>query len=228
MIGIIGAMDVEVDFLKNNLKEYKRISIAGSLYYSGKIGENNVVVTKCGVGKVNASIAATILIMKFGCDKIINTGIAGGAALTKPKDIVIPTKFAYSDVDVTCFGYELGQIPGSPLFYTPDDNLLIEAKKALQSLGLPYKCGTVLTADKFVSKKAEYEKMHIDDVMACEMEGGAIAQTCMKLKTSFIAIRYISDQIEEESQIADYSAFETEMALMSAKVCYQIVEKINY
>ena len=176
MIGIIGAMDVEVDFLKNNLKEYKQISIAGSLYYLGKIGDNDVVITKCGVGKVNASIAATILIMRFGCDKIINTGIAGGTALTKPRDIVIPTRFAYSDVDVTCFGYELGQIPGSPLFYAPDDNLLIEAKKALKALGLSYKCGTALTADKFVSKKIEYEKMHIDDAMACEMEGGAIAQ----------------------------------------------------
>lgn len=226
MIGIIGAMKNEVEGLKNAISEYRQLIIAGILFYRGKIGTSEVVITQCGVGKVNAAIATSLLISEFECHIIINTGIAGGTELVEKEDIVIGTRFAYFDVDATLFGYEFGQIPGSSLFFTPNDVAICKVKKALQGLGFSYKCGTILSGDTFVSKKETYEKMKLDDVMACEMEGCAIAHTCTKFKTAFIVIRYISDVIGCDDQIADYQLFEDRMAKRSSAICLEIVNEL--
>lgn len=227
MIGIIGAMQNEIEILKNSLTDYRQTTVAGILFFKGKIKDFDVVITQSGVGKVNAAIATTLLINHFKCSLILNTGIAGGTNLVQTEDIVIGTRHLYHDVDVTTFGYAYGQIPGSSLFFTPSDILLIETKKALQNLNYPYHCGTILTGDLFVSETKTYEQMGLEDIMACEMEGCAVAQTATKFKTAFIVIRFISDCIGIEGQIDNYIAFEEKMARRSATICLEIVERIG-
>lgn len=226
MIGIIGAMQHEVENLKNSISDYTEVTVAGILFYKGKIKGSDVVITQCGVGKVNAAMATTILATSFGCTLIINTGIAGGTNLVKTEDIVIGSRHIYSDFDVTVFGYKYGQVPGSSEFFIPNNDLVDKAKKALNKLGYDYKCGTIITGDQFVSSKEVYEKMNIDDIMACEMEGAAIAHACTKLNVPFLVLRYISDVIGAENQIGDYSQFEFKMANRSSEICFALVENI--
>ena len=103
----------------------------GIEFYTGYIGENEVTLTGCGVGKVNAAIAATILIDVYNCDLVINTGIAGGIKGLNTSDVCIGTKLYYGDADVTIFGYSKGQIPGLPKYFSINCDVLLGVKKVL-------------------------------------------------------------------------------------------------
>ena len=122
MIGIIGAMAHEVEVLKEKMTIEEIETHCGIEFYTGYIGENQVTLTGCGVGKVNAAIAATLLIDVYKCSLVINTGIAGAIKGLKTSDVCIGTKLYYSDVDVTVFGYSKGQIPGLPKYFSIDYN----------------------------------------------------------------------------------------------------------
>jgi adenosylhomocysteine nucleosidase len=226
MIGIIGAMDHEISVIKEGMNIQAEEEILGGIYYIGTIGNNDVVLTKCGVGKVNAAISATVLINTYECDFIINTGIAGGFPGLSTRDVIIGSKLLYSDVDVTAFGYKLGQIPGMPLYLCPSIDTIVKVKKTLQSIGTAYKEGTIYTGDKFVTSLEHLSQFEQKTNVACEMEGGAIAHVCVKARVDFIVLRYISDIVGEESQVNDYQAFEFDMANQSAKICLELVHNL--
>ena len=214
MIGIIGAMAHEVELLKDSMSIDDIETHCGIEFYIGYIGDKNVVLTGCGVGKVNAAIAATVLINEFKCNLVINTGIAGGVKGLNTCDVCIGTKLYYSDVDVTVFGYSKGQIPGLPKYFSINYDVLISVKKVLNQLEIPYNETTIYTADKFASDIEILDGFDLtDNHIACEMEGTAIAHVCVKSGVDFLVLRYISDIVGEESQINDYNSFENEMFL---------------
>ena len=226
MIGIIGAMDHEISVIREGMEITSEEEMLGSIYYIGRIGNNDVVLTKCGVGKVNAAISATVLINTYECNFIINTGIAGGFPGLDTKDVIIGSKLLYSDVDVTIFGYKLGQIPGMPLYLCPSVDSIVKVKKALKAINVPYKEGTIYSSDKFVTSLEHLSSFSINDNVACEMEGASIAHVCVKASVDFIVLRYISDIVGKESQVSDYQAFEYEMASQSAKICLELVHNL--
>ena len=226
MIGIIGAMDHEISVIKDGMNITSEEEMLGGIYYVGTIGNNDVVLTKCGVGKVNAAISATVLINTFECDFIINTGIAGGFPNLSTRDVVIGSKLLYSDVDVTVFGYKMGQVPGMPLYLCPSIEAIVKVKKTLQSIGIAYKEATIYTGDKFVTSLEHLNQFEEKTNVACEMEGGAIAHVCTKARVDFIVLRYISDVVGLESQVDDYQAFEFDMAEKSAKICLELVNNL--
>ena len=227
MIGIIAAMEVEMEILKEALRcdEYEKI--CGMKFYQGVINDNEVILTVCGVGKVNAAMAATVLINTYKCDFIINTGIAGGITGVNTRDIIIANKLTYSDVNVTPFGYEYGQVPGLPMYFSPSTSLILEVKKIFKALKLDYKEALIYTGDYFVNS-LEYLK-NVDTSIPCiaEMEGAAIAHVCVKSGIDFIVLRYVSDIVGLKNQINDYLSFETEMANRSANICLEILKKIE-
>ena len=227
MIGIIGAMAHEVEVLKESMKINKVETHCGIEFYTGFIGENEVTLTGCGVGKVNAAIAASILIDSYKCNLVINTGIAGAIKGLKTRDICIGTKLYYSDVDVTVFGYSKGQIPGLPECFAINDGVLTSVKNVLDQLGISYNETTIYTGDQFASSKDilngfELTSPHI----ACEMEGTAIAHVCQKSGVNFLVLRYISDIVGEESQVEDYNAFEFDMANRSSEICFKLLNNL--
>lgn len=226
MIGIIGAMDHEIAVIKEGMNIVSEEDVLGSRYYIGTIGNNDVILTKCGVGKVNAAISTTVLINTYECDYIINTGIAGGFPGLSTRDVIIGSKLLYSDVDVTVFGYSLGQIPGMPLHLCPSLDSVVRVKSTLRKIGINYKEATIYTGDKFVTSIDHLAQFKEVTAVACEMEGGAIAHVCVKAGVDFIVLRYISDIVGEESQVNDYAAFELEMANQSAKICLELVNNL--
>jgi adenosylhomocysteine nucleosidase len=227
MIGIIGAMEIEVEGLKKALDGVREESAFGYTFYSGKIGDAEVVVTQSGIGKVNSAIAVSIMKMKYNCDFIINTGIAGGTALVKSEDVVIGTKCLYHDFDATVFGYALGQVPGGPEYYSADESLVKKSEAACRDLGITHHLGTILSGDCFVTQKETYEKMNQPEAMACEMEGCSIAQASARMGVPFVIIRYISDIIGGENQIEDYKQYEKRMAERSSAICLKIIEHLS-
>ena len=225
MIGIIAAMEDEMSILldKLNLSVYEQV--CGCRFYLGKVNETDVVLTTCGVGKVNAAIAATVMIEFYECKLIINTGIAGGITGVNTKDVIIGSKLMYHDFDVTAFGYEYGQVPGMPKSFMPTLDSVIMFKKILNELGIDYKEAVIYSGDKFVTSKDVLANLDISMPCIAEMEGAAIAHVCVKSGIDFIVVRYVSDIVGKTSQIDDYKTFEKEMATRSSEICLHILNK---
>ncbi|MER2112171.1 MAG: 5'-methylthioadenosine/S-adenosylhomocysteine nucleosidase, partial [Solibacillus isronensis] len=124
-IAVIGAMEQEVELLRGALQNTQTETIANSEYTTGTYEGKEVVLLKSGIGKVNAAMSTTILLEKFNPKVVINTGSAGGFdAALKVGDIVISDEVRHHDVDVTAFGYEIGQMAGMPSAYKSDEQLM--------------------------------------------------------------------------------------------------------
>ncbi|MCH4890958.1 5'-methylthioadenosine/adenosylhomocysteine nucleosidase [Acidaminobacter sp. JC074] len=209
-IGIIGAMNEEVETLKNEMFLEEKVEKANMTFYRGVLLDKETVVVTCGIGKVNAAVCTQILIDNFKVDKIINVGIAGG--LNKdiyPGDIVVATNLVQHDMDVRFFGDPLGQIPRLDTFdFKCDEDLVKIAKRAIENLedSKAY-TGRIVSGDQFVSV-AEHQKFlgeHFD-AFACEMEGASIGQVCYLNSMPFVVIRSISDNAINGSHM-DYETF---------------------
>jgi adenosylhomocysteine nucleosidase len=205
-IGIIGAMDEEVSILKAKLNNVETTVIAGCEFYQGALNGKQVVLTKSGIGKVAASVATTLLLEKFNPDTIINTGSAGGYdAELNVGDIVISTEVRFHDVDLTAFGYEIGQMAQLPAAFEADKNLIAVAQNAAQSIkGLKIIQGLICTGDIFMADpvKAEVARNNFPTMAACEMEAAAIAQVCYQFKVPFVIIRSLSDIAGKKSELS--------------------------
>ncbi len=229
-IGIIGAMDVEVESLKAaaNITETKEI--AGMQFCSGILSNKNVVIVKCGMGKVNAGICANTLINDFGCTKVINTGVAGSLdAKINIGDIVVSTDAVQHDFNVDFLGFKKGEIPYTGLYAFPaDENMrktaVAAVKEKAPEIGVFE--GRVCSGDQFISTTEQKQKI-IDDFggLCCEMEGAAIAQACYLNRTPFVVIRAISDK-PDETEFVDYKTFEAESAARCARIVQYIVKKL--
>lgn len=225
-IGIIAAMAQEMNILKESIENVTLDNVLGVEFYKGIIGKNEVVLSLCGVGKVNASMSTTILINNYDCDLIINTGIAGGLSPLKPKDVVLANSLMYHDFDTTIFGYDYGQVPSMPKLFVPKEEALSIVRNALKELNIAYNEGLIYSGDQFVSSLDALKNVGYENALAVEMEGAAIAHVCVKANKNFIVIRYISDIIGAESQINDYLSFEDEMARRSSKITLELMNKI--
>lgn len=224
-IGIIGAMEEEVNELLSKMENVVIIEKCGTKLYHGLLFNTEVTLLQCGIGKVAAAVGTTILIDQFSPDVVINTGSAGGLCTDlNVGDVVISTEVRYHDVDVTLFGYEYGQIPKMPAGFTPDQNLIAVAKKAAAKIeNIHITDGLIITGDSFIHEEDDVDriKSKLPPMKATEMEAAAIAQVCHMSKTPFIIIRSISDVPGKESK----QSFE-EFLVVAAKNSGMLVEEI--
>ncbi|WP_173916063.1 5'-methylthioadenosine/S-adenosylhomocysteine nucleosidase [Halobacillus sp. Marseille-Q1614] len=203
--GIIGAMDEEIQLLKDQMKVREVHHVAGSIFIEGELKGESVVLLKSGIGKVNAAIAATILHERFDVDEVINTGSAGGFATDlEVGDVVISSSVTHHDVDVTAFNYEYGQVPGLPAMFTADEALITKAVKAVEKTTAKAMKGIIATGDSFMQQEAHVHEVRrkFPEMIAAEMEAAAIAQVCHKYETPFVIIRALSDIAGKESSIS--------------------------
>jgi len=205
-IGIIGAMDEEVSILKAKLNNIQTTIIAGCEFYQGELNGKQVILTKSGIGKVAAAVATTLLLERFQPDNIINTGSAGGYdSNLNVGDIVISTEVRFHDVDLTAFGYEIGQMAQLPPAFTADQKLIDVAQDAARTIeGLNIIQGLICTGDIFMAdpQKAEIARNNFPTMAACEMEAAAIAQVCHQFEVPFVIIRSLSDIAGKKSELS--------------------------
>ena len=226
--GIIGAMEPEVAILKNKLTEATTSTIGGYTFYQGKLDNNDVVIVQSGIGKVAAALATAFLIKEFQPDYVVNTGSAGGFEQSlKVGDIVISAEVRYHDVDLTVFGYEVGQLPANPPAYIPHPTLVDAAKLGIEELtNINTLVGLITTGDTFMTKDADIAKArnNFPSMAAVEMEGAAIAQTCHQLDTPFVIIRSMSDIAGKESP----SSFEAYLEKASINSSQLVLNMLNH
>ena len=225
IIGIIAAMEPEIQFTISALEDKKEHLISNITFYEGTIGNHKVIVSLSGSGKVNSAINTTLLINNFKPDVIINSGIAGGSKELSTFDFVIADKLTYSDFDCQVFNYEFGQVPQMPLYYFSDSNLKEKLEAYLTSKNISFKNSIVLTADSFRLSASEI-KNNVSTSFATEMEGTSIAQTCYKLNTPFLSFRIISDILDSENHIEEYNEFEKKSAQLSSEVIVNFIQTL--
>ena len=211
--GIIGAMEPEVAILKAKLENATTTEHAGYTFYQGQLNGSDAVIVQSGIGKVAAALATAILIDKFQPDYVVNTGSAGGFEQSlKVGDIVISSEVRYHDVDVTAFGYEIGQLPGNPAAYLPHPTLVSAAQSGVAELdNIKTLLGLITTGDTFMTADDDIAKARANfpTMAAVEMEGAAIAHTCHQFKVPFVVIRSMSDIAGKESPTSFEAYLET-------------------
>ena len=230
-IGIIGAMETEVKMLRSKLENPVSTDFAGLTFFEGTINGKNLVIVRSGVGKVNAALCAQALALKFGTDKIINTGIAGatGGGL-KVFDFVASTEAVYHDMNIEFFGYKPGQVPGMEPYFTADKSMADAAVKAFANtkFAAEHKIlqGRIASGDQFISDSAV--KNHIKEVfnpLCVEMEGAAIAHACTLNKVPFLILRCMSDMADDAGENT-YNFNEDSAAEASAQLVMELIKLI--
>ena len=232
MLGIIGAMDVEVAKLKEKLENVEITTKAGMDFYKGSFEGKDVVIVRSGIGKVNAGICTQILVDVFGVSAIINTGIAGSLKNEiNIGDIVISTDALQHDVDATNFGYELGFIPQMKVLSFEADAKLISLAKECCKTVLPEIGvfeGRVVSGDQFIADKAKKNYISENFHGFCtEMEGAAIAQAAYLNAVPFVVIRAISDKADDSASM-DYPTFEAMAVENSVKLLSEFIRKADF
>lgn len=226
MIGIIGAMDVEVNSIKEKISNPVVSSFAGIDFVCGTIEDVMVVVAQCSPGKVNAAICTQIMIDKFQPENIINVGVA--CSLTKNvciKEIVVADNVCQHDINITALGEPKGYINGLNVIKIETDKKISNdlARAAILS-GEKIHRGTVASGDLFIGK--EKHKVGINntfDAICGEMEGAAIGHVCFANNIPFAVLRCISDGGNEESQM-DYPTFKKIAANISTKILFSYIK----
>jgi len=202
MIGIIGAMDIEIEGIASEMTE-KSETVSGNLkFIKGLLEGKECVVAKCGAGKVNAAICAQKMISEFGADMIINTGVAGGIdSSLKVCSTVVANKVCQHDYDTTPLGEPLGYLSGLNTVYINCDRKIVEALSS--TCEGEVLVGTVATGDSFICDNNVAAKIAEDfGACACEMEGGAIGQVCCCNNIPFGVLRTISDNGTDEANMS--------------------------
>lgn len=229
-IGVIGAMEAEVSYLKEKLESPKVFPIAGMEFVLGELNGLDVVVVRSGMGKVNAGICAHTLAREFGCSSIINTGVAG--SLDNAMDIgdfVLSLDAAQHDYDVSPIGFKKGEIPYTGIVCFPADKELLEKAKLAVAQAAPEAkafLGRVCSGDQFIIDVAKKEDIASTfHGLCCEMEGAAVAQACYLNRVKFVIIRCISDK-PDGSEILDFETFASQAALACSKVVLAMLESL--
>lgn len=224
-IGIIGAMELEVETLKAKMDVRNKTTKARMEFFEGTLNGVEVVVVRSGVGKVNASMCTQILADVFEVTNIINTGVAGSLdASIDIGDIVVSTDVCQHDMDATGFGYPLGEIPQLGMSSFPaDEKMAALAKSVCEKVNSEIKTfsGRIVSGDQFICDKNVKEKIVSNFHALCtEMEGAAIGQAAYLNGIPFVILRAISDKADDSAEV-DYPAFERE----AAKHCANLVEE---
>lgn len=228
-IGIIGAMEQEVEILRGKLENLDTWEEAGATFYSGQIGAHEVVLTKSGIGKTLAALTTTLLISHYNVELVINTGSAGGIGEGLAiGDIVISEKLAYFDVDVTAFGYEPGQMAQMPLYYEANPVLVQAAMEASSNNMLNCRSGLIVSGDTFVHSQKQINeiKTNFPLCLANEMEGAAIAHVAHQYQVPFVVIRAMSD-VGDENASVNFDEFIIEAGEKSAKMVLALLGELK-
>jgi len=211
-IGIIGALEEEIQQIKVCMDHVTIYQKAGMEFYEGSWNGKNVVVVRSGIGKVNAAVCTQILIDNYEVEAVINTGIAGSLKNEiNIGDVVLSTDVLHHDMDATNFGYDYGVVPRmEESTFKGDEELLEKARQASKKVDdkVGVFAGRIVSGDQFIADKAKKDWIVEQfDGYCTEMEGAAIGHTAYLNQVPFLVIRAISDKADDSASM-DYTEFE--------------------
>lgn len=226
-IGIIAAMQMELDGLKTAMTDPKPETISGITFTKGVIAGNTVVAAVCGIGKVFAALCAQSMILRYSPNAIINIGVAGTlTAGLRVLDIAIADKVCQHDIDTSPLGDPVGLVSGVNLVEFPANPALVEELcRATTACGVQYRTGTIASGDQFLHDSEKKRWIHETfGAIAGEMEGGSIGQVCYVNRIPFAVMRCISDG---DGGGMEYEEFAPKAAKQSIDVVLRFLNEVN-
>lgn len=226
MIGIIGAMQIEIDGLKERVADPEYAVYSGIEFVKGTIGGTQVVMAVCGMGKVFSAVCAQTMILEYHVDALITTGVAGNLSEKLGiKSVAVASDVVQHDMDLTPVGYKAGELGGIDIVNIPCDKDLVKAVEAcVKGMGINYQIGTIATGDQFINKPEQKEFITgTFQAIAAEMEGASVGQVCYINKVPFVIIRTISDEANGDSP-EDFPTFAKEAAAISIEIVLEVLK----
>lgn len=229
-IGILAAMDEELAILRQEIQKPVVSEHGGVQFVEGTLNGHPVVVGQCGIGKVNAAMATTLMHILFSPSSILNTGTAGGLRDDfEVGDIVLGESVCHHDVDATAFGYAYGQVPREPARFSADTLLLEAGVKAGRRLSeVHVHTGLIASGDIFLSDETARSivRDRFKGVFAVEMEAAAIAQVCHHFDIPCLIVRAVSDLAGGDARIT-HEEFLHLAADSSAHLVMSMIDELN-
>ncbi|AIZ45499.1 MTA/SAH nucleosidase [Deinococcus radiopugnans] len=228
MLAIIGAMDEEIELLLGDLQGRQELAYPGATLYRGQLDGTDILLTRGGIGKVNAALT-TAHLLAAGATRLIFTGVAGGVHPDlRVGDIVVSTDCVQHDVDVTALGYALGTVPGEEPAWAADKTLRAAAVAAAGEVsGVRVIEGRVASGDQFIASPEGVRRLQtVFDAACAEMEGAAVAQVCAKASVPFVIIRSVSDTADGSAGV-DYREFMPQVARHAKAVVRGMLARLS-
>ncbi|WP_440682700.1 5'-methylthioadenosine/adenosylhomocysteine nucleosidase [Cysteiniphilum halobium] len=224
-IAIMGAMPEEITPILSKLDSYETRKYANNTYYLGHYHGHELIIAYSKIGKVFSTLTATVMIEHFGAKALLFSGVAGGGATgVQVGDIVVATQTVQHDIDITAFGRQKGEIPGSKVFIETCQNLTSKLKEVANSYGITLKEGVIATGDQFIhSKEAKDMIVQHFNAQAIEMEGASVNLVCHELNVPCVILRAISDTADGQA-VDDFPQFVEEAAKQSATLILSLVK----
>ncbi len=227
MIGIIGAMSIEVDAIKELMTDKTEQIFSGITYVCGKLSGKEIVVAKCGIGKVSAAVCTQTMILEYSPTLIVNTGV-GGSLSTELAigDIAVANAVVQHDMDTSALGDPVGYISGLNVVEIPcDTDTVNTALGCIESLGtVKGVAGTIASGDQFIADKAKKDAIVKNfGAIVCEMEGASIGHVCYMNGVKFAVVRAVSDCADGSSHM-DYAKFLPVAAANATEIIRRMVE----
>lgn len=224
----MGAMVEEIEPLLEIFDVSETIEYAQNKFYIAKYKNLELVVAYSKIGKVFASLTASTMIEKFGCEKLLFSGVAGGInPELKIGDLIVATKLSQHDLDITAFGHPFGYVPEGSVYIDSDTKLLEIAKSVAQDKNITLKEGVIATGDQFIAnedKKEWIQKTFNAD--ALEMEGASVAVVCRALNIPFFVLRAISDTADMDANFS-FDEFLKSSAKNSAEFLISMLDRLE-
>lgn len=227
-IGIIGAMEVEINELCEMLDDRFEERVGGIVFNTGVMFGKKIAIAKCGIGKVFAAMAAQSMILHYSPNLIVNSGVGGALARDlSTGDVIVAEKLVQHDMDTSAIGDPVGLVSGiNKIFFDADERASSLLLSAAAELGIAARLGIVASGDKFIATKSDKERIcGLFSADVCEMEGAAIAQTAFVNNTAFAVVRAISDSADEGASM-DYPSFLAAAANNSKRMTLSLIK--NY
>ena len=226
-IAIIAAMRKEIDLLLTQINGCAEKQIGDVTIYEGQIGNHDIILSQCGIGKVNSALRTRMILAAEHPDLVLNSGVAGGVDESmKIGDVLVAERVAYHDV--WCGpGTEYGQADGCPLYFAPFERGL-ELMRDIAETDAGIRFGLLCSGDKFITTPDEVKeiKSHFPDALGCDMESASIAQTCLTEGVPFLIVRVMSDRPGSGENISEYKNFWTDAPAKTFRSVSGLIEKL--
>ena len=226
-IAIMGAMPEEVAPILERLDDVQEVNYAKNRYYKAKYKDIEVVVAYSKIGKVFSTLTASTMLQMFACDVLLFTGVAGAVnPELKIGDLVVASKLAQHDLDITIFGHPHGYVPEGSVYVEADKDLLALSKIVASEMGVAVKEGIIATGDQFIASEEKKEFIaKTFQADALEMEGASVAVVCDALGVPFFILRSISDSADMDAGF-NFEAFVESSAKISAEFLMKMVDRL--
>ena len=230
MIGIIVAMNTELEAIRALLENEKETPYYAQKYYSGIISGKEVTMVEGGIGKVAAAITCTRLIEKFHCDTIINIGTAGGIKeFENVLDMVVVDRMTYHDWISETINNVTSSFENSEYVFYSDEKLVEKARETMSQLdNHNVFIGNIVSGDAFISMddQVKYIQEHFPEAIACDMESASVGHVCTSYNVPFVIMRSLSDIVIKKDNDLDFVAYVGKASARAADFTREFLKRL--